>query len=392
VFHKFIKKIFGKVEVTPQIAKEEKVSFEKIDDWLKDKEKDVRNKEEVIYYSIKEKILSFVNDVDKKLPVLEDVNIDSVNSVKRINAIVKAGLNNYVSHIKTLSKNLKELDDANLDGLIKKIIYLFSDFDKKTYVNYQKASVLVGRELTDLHDSIVNFSNFFTKILDENKELLESSKMIFVIKDKLCQIEKVNENIYELSVRIKSINTKITSIKERTSKMSGYIEEIKKSDSYLENQKKLDALNLEEKEFLDELYKLKQDIDFKVLGNLYHVSEKKMSIVRKYRDDFSDSFLKDNGLEFTDLLLDAKLSTDEITSKIKVIIDKKNELDQNKSQITPDETKELSSKIRSQELELTSAIEEKDKEIERRKKLEDNKSEIIDSIKLELEKIHVKLI
>jgi hypothetical protein len=391
VLHHFINQIFGKRQKEVVEPKKEKISFENLKDWIRNKEKENKENEEEITILIKEKISMFVKDMTQKVNDLEDYNVDAVNSEKRINAVVKSGQTGYVNHIRGLLQNMEKINENELDQIIEKIKYLFLDFDKRTSLHYQRAAFLIKDEVEEVHKGIIDFSKFYTKTLEENKEIIESINILRNIKQKVEEIHKTNTNIIDINKKIKDITKEITNTTENNKKWSDEIEIIRKIENFVQNIKLKEQIESEEKQLTNEISKVKQNIDFKELSNLFHSHGKKMGIIKEHRDYFEDSILKDNGEEIIELLLEAKLDTNSTSQRIKEIISKKHEISKDKSQIKPDETIEISNKISHGEIKIKNLNNEKEDEQKRKKKFESEKKEILNSLKEELEKVNVVL-
>ena len=75
---------------------------------------------------------------------------------------------------------------------------------------------------------------------------------------------------------------------------------------------------------------LKGMINFKALSNVFHVSEKEMNLIKRYKEDFQALFEKDDGAEILRLFNEANLNNDLVLAKINQIKEKKEEIKINK--------------------------------------------------------------
>jgi hypothetical protein len=385
----FLKKIMEKSMVNASNTKTEKVAFDEIGDWVENKEKEIKNKETEVFVLIKDRTTLLVNELNEKVRVLENVDIESKKVEDRTKLIVKGNLNKYIDHVKSLIENINNLNEEKLEKFTTLINKIFLDFDKKSYMSYQKATFLIGKEMNDIKESVINFSKYLTKTFDKNKDIIDSSQIISFIKLKLKQIEKFDEVISRIDKRKKSLDREIKNIKETDKKVLEEIEEIKKSNGYIENLKRQEEIKSDEKELEKEIHNLKGYIDFKILGNIFHVSEKKMNIVKAHKENFEAAFQKDDGASILNLLDEVKLTNEAIISKIKQINNKKEEITKNKSTIKKDETEHLLFKTRKIKLEIENLNNEKTKELKRYERLKTSREKIINSIKQELAKINV---
>ena len=102
-------------------------------------------------------------------------------------------------------------------------------------MTYQKATFLIGDEMADVKNSIIDFSKYLTRILNENKDIIDIIEVIFFIKLKLRQVDETNETMSRTNERMNFLNEKIEEINKRNEEILKEIEEIKKSESYVEN-------------------------------------------------------------------------------------------------------------------------------------------------------------
>ena len=273
--------------------------------------------------------------------------------------------------------------------MINKAHNFFLDFNKKTHIGYQKAILLAGDEIAAVREPINSLFKYLTKLFDENKEVVDSSKTIYSVEANLANFNEINNTITSIDERITVLDGRIKKVRETDKKVLNKIEESKKSDSYVENLKKQEELKLMEEELEKQIYKLKELIDFKALGNVFHVSEGRMGLVKAHKEDFQTNFQKDNGKNILSLLNEAKLNTEMISVKINQINDKKEKMIKNKGMIKKNETDDLLAKSSEIKLEINDLNDEKTRELKRCEKFETSQEEAINLIKEELIKLNV---
>ncbi len=385
-FIDFFKKITGKSSK----KEAEKIAFDEIENWIGNKEKEIKNKEKEILVLIKNRILEVNNELDEKLIALENVDIESKKVEDKIKLIVRQNLNNYINYTKNFMENINNLKEENLEKLITTVNGIFLNFDKKSCTSYQKATFLIGKEIAAVKGSITNLSRYLEKVFSKNKDIVDSSKIISFVKLKLRQIEEINETINSVDGRIKYLDEKIMKINEVNKKKLEEIEKIKGSKSYSENLKKQKEIKSAEKELEKEFYELKAMIDFKALSNIFHANQEKIGIIKAHKENFQASLYDETNI--LSLLDEAGLNNETILTKIKQINDKKQEIIKNKEAIKKDETEDLLTEVKKIKLEIESLNNEKDKELKTHNRLKKTREEIIDSIKQELVKINVTVI
>lgn len=384
----FLKQLIEKKE---EPKKEEKVVFDEINNWIDKKNKDIGEKERKILVLINNKILEVSDELKNKVRVLENVDLKSKKVEKRIELIVEENLNHYIGYLNDFIKDMGNLEEKELDKMKHKINNIFSNFDKRSFKSYQKVTFLVGKEIADMKESIVGFSKYLTNIFEENKKIIDSSKVISSIKLKLKQIDEINESSTKVNEEIISLDLQIKNSQEMNKNVLEEIQKIKNSESYGENLRKQEEIKISEKELEKDISKLKEIIDFKALGNVFHSDEKKMNIVKFHRKDFRLSLQKDNGVAILGLLDEAKLNNEIILNKIKQINEKRERITRNKSTIIKDETKDSLAETARIKLNIENLTHEKNKEIKKSERFKVNREVLIKSIKEELSKLNVKL-
>jgi hypothetical protein len=359
------------------------IDFDEIKILTGDKRKEIKEKEKEIFILIKNKIPEFLENLNEKLEVLENVDINSKKVENKIKLIVKENLINYLRYVKTFMEKMENLDEKNFEKFIVNIKQNFLDFDKKSYIGYQKVTFLIGKEIAEVKNSIINFSKYLEKLFSINKEVMQNSKIIFSIELKLKDLEKVKEIINEIEEKIKLKDNRIKKFNDLNEKIIKKIEEIKKSKDHIENLKKQEKIKFDNKELEKEIYKLKEMINFKNLANIFHVSEKKMNFLKDYKENFLENFQKDNGVGILNLINETKMDKQEILNKLENINQKKETIKKFKETIKKDEVKELFIEMEKIKLGVENLINEKNKELKRYEKFKVSKEEIINLVKKE---------
>jgi len=387
----FLKKIISKNKAEPE-KEPEKLDFNKIDSWTGDKEEEIENKKNQVLVLIKDKTNEFVSEIDEKLKILGNVDVESKKAEEKLKLITKENLNNYIGYARSLKEETYNLKEENLDKFAEKLGKIFSNFDKRSNLSYHKATILIGKEVAAVKEGIINFYKSIRKIFDESKEVIESLKIISQIKQNLIQIKEIDENLNKINRINTSLDKEITNLKEINKKSFEDIEKIKESKDYLENSKKIGIIKSTEKKLEKEIYKLKSLINFKALTNILHVNPKKLALVKEYKENFQELFLKDNGEIIINLLSESNLNNEKISNKVKQINEKRQEINEAKKLIKEDKTLELSEEIKKSELEIENLNSQGVRELKTSGKFKANRKELIKSIKKYLKKMDVVLL
>ena len=389
IFDLFKKLVKGnKVE---EIATE-KLVFSDVEDWIKNKIKENGLKEKEIIDSVKKKINSFNEQLKEKKDVLEIFDVESKKVEDRLKSVVNESRKKYIESLEIFMKNLNNIEKEKFGEFTSYVNNVFLDFNKKSHMNYEKTTILIGKEMGSIRDSLKTFSRELVGIFDKNKNIMDLSKSLAFIKLKLNQINQIDKVLGEIKEEIAFLGKKTVDKKEEEEKLLKGIEETKKTPSYLDYLNMQEKINFLEEEIKKDIQGLRQLIDLKALANFYHIFENEMNIMKEHKENFEESFRKDNGLKILNLLENSKLNNNKILEKTEYIKARKEELKENKQKIKGDETQNLNLEKTRISKEVEELNIEKEKEEKRHEKLEISKEEAINVLKQEVSKLNVEFV
>ncbi len=385
-FLDFLKKLAKKEE---REIKTEKIEFNNIDKWILTKEKEIEKDNQKVLDLIKDEIDKIVNNLDEKISVLENVDVDKVKFEDKVKFIVKENLEKYIKYVEKFEDDLEKLEKNNVIKLVNNINDLFSNFQKKSSLNFQKATILIGKELGAIRQSIGAFLTNIKKIINKNKDFFDKIRIFDSIKEKVAEKKKIEKLRVNINKNIEECNNKIESLEKEIKGIEKNIENIKKTKSYIEKNKKKDEIENIKEKFAKEIYKLREIINFKSLTNFYHSFEKEMNIIKDYKKNFRGAFENNNGKEIIQLLNESKLINDSLKNKINEILEIKQEIDN--FVLEKDEIEELLEKIKKKKIEIENLNIVKTKEKKKDEKFNKNIIKITDFIKEDLNGFNVEI-
>ena len=147
----------------PEPEQVQEIKFKDIEKYVKDQLHEHEKEKHDIMLEIKIRLSKLVQELEAHSRLLKNINLDERKVEDRVRFIVKENLNYYISHIEKLIKNLKELEQS--ETIIKQIEPIFHDFEKRSSINFQKSTFLVGKELEDVVKSISSFFTDFKKTI-----------------------------------------------------------------------------------------------------------------------------------------------------------------------------------------------------------------------------------
>ena len=387
----FLRKIIKKKIETSKIEKEE-ISFSEIGNWIERKREEIEIREKDVLVLIQDRINVFSDGFKERINIVKVVDVESKKVEDKIKFMVNEGRKKYIESANGFIDNLEGLEKDGLEKFIEKINKIFLDFNKSSHMSYERATILIGKEMADIKKSLKVFSGNLIKIFEENKDITDSFKRVSCIKLKLKQVDEIGKDFERVGETIISLDRKITEKEEENKKILEKIEEIKRSEDYIKNLERQEKVKLSEEELEKEVLSLKQLIDFKGLANFFHIFGEEMSIVKVYREDFQTTFRKDDGENIVRLLNEAKLNNEIISEKISQINNKKEEIEKNKQEIKKDEIQELYSETAKIILEVGNLKNEKEREEKRRGKLKVRKGELVGDVKGEVGEVGVQVL
>ena len=363
----------------PEVEPEE-IAFDEIEVWLNCKVKELREKEKGVFDLIDEKVELFVSDIDVKLKVLEGIDVEVKKVEERAKRIVRQGLDKYISYVHVFVRELKEVERKSLESFIGEVNNIFSDFDKHSYIFYQRATFLIGDEIAAVKEKINHLSKYFTKLFKESDKIINSLKLVSSVRLNLVKIGELNDAVDKINLEVKVFDEKVKDKEMKVKDITQEIEKVKISKDYLDNLKLVGKIKLVEKQLSDDVLVLKGLVDFKVLSNVFHSHEKKMRLIKSYKENFRESLAKDGGEGILRLIGEAELDSDGVRRKIKDINDLKEKIVEDKKLILEDAVIGLSSELDKIEKEIENLKIEKVKHVKRGEGVLGNKVEIVEEI------------
>jgi hypothetical protein len=390
-FFSFLKKIFeGPTEQAEVVH--EKIDFSEIEKVVNKKSKELEAKEAEVVSIIKNRIANFTKELKEKIKIAESVEIESKEKNDKIKSAVYEGRKKYVEFLERFMENIEDIEETNsLKKVMEKIDLAFTRLNESSGKSYERATILIGKEMGNIKESLKNLSNEILSIFNENKSILPASESISIIKLKLNEDKEIKEKIKEIDLEIINLNNKIIQKGRETKEILIRIEDLKNSPKYMENLEKEKLIQAKEKEVEKSISDLKQLINFKALSNFFHIFEDKMMIVKLYRDNFSGEFKKDNGDNILNLLNESKLNTEQISNLAKLILDKEGEIKDIKSTVKKDEIQPVALELEKTNEEAQGFINELGWAEKNKEKMEITKGEILKLIKAKLISINVDL-
>lgn len=371
----------------------EKVDFSEIEDFINRKNQINKEKENLYLDYLEKKKQEFIYNLQNRLEILRNADLEykKPKTNHRVKLIVQQNKDKYIQHLEAGIEKLKNLEKTSIENFINKANKIFEEFHKKSYSNYEKTTVLIGKEIGEIRKLIKSFSEDLVKLFDENKPLIQEMKISSQIKSSLDQIKNIDSELNETENSLLSLQKEIEKKDKEKKGISEEIQKIKNSEKYKERLNKQKKEKDLQKQLNNSILNLKDEIDFKEMANFFHIFPEKIRTVKDYKENFSKKF-KENKKELLDLLQEAGIKTSAVSEKIKEIENKEQALGEIKRDIPEDETIKEHNKLEKVKEEIEN-LENKKSDLEKRKnKLREGKQELINSLKSELNKLNTEIV
>lgn len=389
----FLRKL--KKSAKSESSEKEKLAVSDIEAWTERKIKESKAKEEDVLVLIQKKIDSLGNELKEKTDAAKSFDINLKKAEDRIKSAVEDGRKKYLESVEDFMISLNSLKKESFEKVISDTGRIFSEFNRKSRMSYERATILIGKEMAEIRETIKAFSRDLINIFNENKDIVEFLRRLSFIKLKLINLEKIEKELQKIDKEIIFINNELIEKEDENRKILAEIDIVKKSPEYMEKQRSQEKIRLLKNELGKDISDLRQLIDFKTLANFYHIFEDKIKIVKAHRDDFHANFQKDNGKTILDLLETSKLSNKAISDKLSQIHRKKEEILKIETELENEKNKDKANALHSAStktiIEAGDLKNKKSREEKRIEKLKEDKEKIICELKENLEKLGAEL-
>lgn len=278
-----------------EVVEKEEIKFEKIPELVSLKKNSFKEIEKEILLLIKGRVEPLLEEFEKELLSLEDIDFNKKKIEEKLRIISIEGFNKFKELFEELIQEIKVIEYLDLKKVVKAINELFDNFNKKSFKSFERATLLIGKELGEIKKSKYNFLRDFNKIFENNHKEIENYEIVSDIEMLLIQIGKLNLEIKNFKDKLNHLDIDKDKLNEKIKELDSKRLKVKNSEDYLKKQKRLKKFEEDKKLLNDYFRKLKNKIDFKSLASIHHSNQKTMQIIKNYKDDFNEMFRRDKG-------------------------------------------------------------------------------------------------
>ncbi len=310
-----IKKIFSEEEPV-KTSKTEKILFEQLQIKVKEKDIEISREGEKLRKEISARTDIFKTELNACLENLEKINVDERKEVERLKHVVKENLNLYISQLERFAKSLENIEIVDPKSASDKIFTLLNEFNKKSYLPFEKATILVGKELEETKKTIWEFGRDLNKISESNKTFfgnLESINELKALLDELKKQEKLEGESYD---KIKILQSEIIKENEKIKELKAQLKEIVESDEHKKEMTEKEKKAFDLRELEKELVSIRDKTNLKDLAKKFHFEKRKSLLIKEYLKDFKSALKNDDGLEIIEIVEAEKDKIRELKEKL----------------------------------------------------------------------------
>src|SRR3989344_3248329 len=155
------------------------------------------------------RISNFEAEANKKIIVLESIDISQRKEHDRIKTIVKENLHLYILHLKRTIDNIKEAEKEEIEEYINRLSSTLNEFGRVSSKPFEKATILIGDELSDTRMIIISLIKDVNKIMENNNFLLEKGRLCLVLTNLLSESKQLNLLNADFEREIQAIKIKL---------------------------------------------------------------------------------------------------------------------------------------------------------------------------------------
>jgi len=358
------------------------VTLETLPNWISEQKAEIKEKEKTKIEIIKNLISQTIKELEEKQKALDEVTLEKRKEDEKLKHLVLENRKSYSESLTVLMEKLQVVDGESLEELTLNIDKILSDFQQRAHLNYEKATVLIGKEMAETKETI---NKFFKELKEmDNGTLIKKSKTLDRAEKKLEEIKEEQKLISDLQ-SANDAEKKLKDAEEKEKSLKNKLEQTKNSEDYKQKQLQLEEAEKNRIKFDEELLQLKNEIGFKSLANIYHSDTKKMRIVRHYGDNFSH--VLENHADLLEIIDDS--IKEKVENKIFELHKRNKEITRILSQ--SDLIEEIQREIQTTQNEITALNQEKQKQEKIISKFNENISRMQEEIKNSLKEIGIEI-
>ena len=251
---------------------------------------------------ILKRISNFEFEINEKIKSLENTDISQRKEYDKIKIIVEENLNLYILYLKRTIHNIKDAEKEETEEYVNRLFHVLNEFNRVSSMPFEKATILIGNELSSTRTVIKSFIQDLNKVVEDNKFIFEKSRLCSALGNLLSESKQLTFLHAEMENKLEEMNVSLKNANEEHDILKNKLSEIKEREDFkednqekIEYRKKLDSLE-------KEMQAIRRELDLKSLLKKFHHDKKIDQLVRNYINDFKNTLKEDKELKIIDII------------------------------------------------------------------------------------------
>jgi len=275
------------------------VALDELNSVINEEKKKLENKAEELKEQVSQKLKHFILELRSELIALKQVNIENRKEYEKIKLLVKENLQVYVSRLEKLINSLEKLE-AEPSAYITETISIFENFEKNSKKNFEKATILIGKEIGGVKESIKKLLQDLGELPEQ--DIFEKMEKLINLKNTKQEFDKTKEIREQIKASIEALEKEKENLETEKKRGRKEYEEFKLSQEYKNYTEEREKREREKSKLSQEVFNLKEEMNFRELLKKFHDDEKKSELLRKYQGNFLETLERDENLEILKII------------------------------------------------------------------------------------------
>ncbi|MEK6893149.1 MAG: hypothetical protein AABX07_03005 [Nanoarchaeota archaeon] len=369
----------------------EKITLSELENRISSEKENLAFKDKEAKEKVKRILAPLISELKFQADLLRKIDLEKRKEHERIKIIVKENLGYYASHLEKLAGKLEKINENfGAEEYIIEMQSCFNNFKVNSRKSFEKATILVGKELEQIQDNFRDFFSNFNRIVEGEKEIFEKRKNLEALHNLKKEFNELEKSVLEIGGNVENIEKTKKELETERNSASLEFKALIESEEFKKNLESKERAKREISDLNKNAFKLKESIDIKFLLKFFHENPKKTEVLKKYRERFLSMLEADENFEIVEMV-NVALGVD-IHPEVNALLEKSRQLKENNNGIEARITA-LETKIKNLDFELA-AIDRKaygeNKKIEKAKeKNEQLKKELASKVKKILGKVEI---
>ncbi len=303
----------------------EKITLDELENRISNEKEKLSFQDKEAKEKIKRILAPLISELKFQAELLRNVNLEKRKEHERIKIIVKENLGYYASHLEKLASKLEKINENfSAEEYITEMQSCFNNFKVNSHKSFEKATILVGKELEQIQDNFREFFSNFNRLVEGDKEIFEKRKNLEALQNLKREFNELEKCVLELRENVKNLEKAKKELEFERNSLSSELKGAIESEEFKKNLENKERIKKEISELNKNALKLKESIDIKFLLKFFHENPKKAEILKKYQESFLSMLEADENLEIAEMA-NVALGAD-IMPEIKELLEKSRQL------------------------------------------------------------------